>query len=114
MAQSGNARATLPAYPSNGQIAAGCMQRPVDCCTSPALSGVRLQIQACQCKASLTKACLACLQERVRWRREMDKAMDERDMLGTQLVRRNDELALLHEKLRLQEATIAQGRKAYE
>ena len=37
----------------------------------------------------------------------------DRDMLGTQLVRRNDELALLYEKLRLQEATIVQGRKAY-
>ena len=34
-------------------------------------------------------------------------------MLGTQLVRRNDELALLYERLRLQEATIAQGRKAH-
>lgn len=70
-------------------------------------------MQACECRVSITEACLACLQERVRWRREMDKVMDERDMLGTQLVRRNDELALLHEKLRLQEATIAQGRKAY-
>ena len=39
--------------------------------------------------------------------------MGDRDMLGTQLVRRNDELALLYKKLRLQEATIVQGRKAY-
>jgi hypothetical protein len=43
----------------------------------------------------------------------MDKATEERDLLGTQLVRRNDELALLREKLRLQEATIAQGRQAH-
>ena len=53
------------------------------------------------------------MQERLRWRRELDQAMGDRDMLGTQLVRRNDELALLYEKLRLQEATIVQGRKAY-
>ena len=52
-------------------------------------------------------------QERLRWRRELDQAMSDRDMLGTQLVRRNDELALLYGKLRLQEATIVQGRKAY-
>ena len=54
-----------------------------------------------------------CIQERVRWRRELERTVGDRDMLGTQLVRRNDELALLYEKLRLQEATIAQGRKAY-
>ena len=53
------------------------------------------------------------LQERVRWRRELERSVGDRDMLGTQLVRRNDELALLYEKLRLQEATIVQGRKAY-
>ena len=53
------------------------------------------------------------VQERLRWRRELDQAMSDRDMLGTQLVRRNDELALLYEKLRLQEAIIVQGRKAY-
>ncbi len=53
------------------------------------------------------------MQERVRWRRELERSVGDRDMLGTQLVRRNDELALLYEKLRLQEATIAQGRKAY-
>lgn len=52
-------------------------------------------------------------QERVRWRRELERAVGDRDMTGTQLVRRNDELALLYEKMRLQEATIAQGRQAY-
>jgi len=53
------------------------------------------------------------VQERVRFRRELDRSKGDRDILGTQLIRRNDELALLYEKLKLQEATITQGRKAY-
>lgn len=52
-------------------------------------------------------------QERVRCGRELEAAASDRGMLGSQLVRRNDELTLLYERLRLQEATIAQGRKAY-
>lgn len=53
------------------------------------------------------------VQERVRFRRELDRSKGDRDILGTQLIRRNDELALLYEKLKLQEATVTQGRKAY-
>nr|CCC95667.1 unnamed protein product [Trypanosoma congolense IL3000] len=34
---------------------------------------------------------------------------NERDMLGTQLIRRNDELALLYEKVRIQQETISRG-----
>ena len=34
----------------------------------------------------------------------------ERDLLGAQLVRRNDELALLYHKTRLQQAALAQAR----
>ena len=37
----------------------------------------------------------------------------DRDVLGSQLVRRNDELALLYEKIRLQQSTISQGNAAY-
>lgn len=32
----------------------------------------------------------------------------ERDMLGSQLVRQNDEVALLHQKIRLQQAALQQ------
>lgn len=32
----------------------------------------------------------------------------ERDLLGAQLVRRNDELALLYHKMRLQQSALAQ------
>lgn len=53
------------------------------------------------------------MQERVRFRRELDRSEGDRDILGTQLIRRNDELTLLYEKLKLQEATVIQGRKSY-
>ena len=49
----------------------------------------------------------------MRFRRELDRSEGDRDILGTQLIRRNDELTLLYEKLKLQEATVIQGRKSY-
>jgi chromosome segregation ATPase len=45
--------------------------------------------------------------------RAYDELLQERDILGTQLVRRNDELALLHEKLRIQRSTLAKGEGQY-
>ncbi len=33
----------------------------------------------------------------------------ERDILGTQLIRRNDEAALLYEKIKIQQMTLAKG-----
>ena len=38
----------------------------------------------------------------------------ERDILGTQLVRRNDELTLLHEKTKLQQSTLMKGEEHYK
>jgi len=35
--------------------------------------------------------------------------MAERDILGTQLIRRNDELALLYEKIKILQITLAKG-----
>ncbi len=35
--------------------------------------------------------------------------INERDILGTQLIRRNDELALLYEKLRIQDSALTRG-----
>lgn len=35
--------------------------------------------------------------------------ISERDILGTQLVRRNDELALLYEKIKIQQSTLNKG-----
>ncbi len=43
----------------------------------------------------------------------MEAVVRDRDVLGSQLVRRNDELALLYEKIRLQQSTISQGNAAY-
>lgn len=36
--------------------------------------------------------------------------ISERDILGTQLVRRNDELALLYEKIKIQQSTLKKGK----
>jgi len=51
--------------------------------------------------------------ERFRQQREYDVVINERDILGTQLIRRNDELALLYEKIKIQRAAISQGEVAY-
>lgn len=39
--------------------------------------------------------------------------MAERDILGTQLIRRNDESALLSEKIKIQQSTLGKGETAY-
>lgn len=36
--------------------------------------------------------------------------ISERDILGTQLVRRNDELALLYEKIKIQQSMLNKGK----
>ncbi|CAG2066612.1 unnamed protein product, partial [Timema podura] len=40
--------------------------------------------------------------------------MNERDILGTQLVRRNDELALLYEKIKILQSTLHKGEAQYD
>ncbi|XP_038070552.1 cilia- and flagella-associated protein 58-like [Patiria miniata] len=51
--------------------------------------------------------------ERLRQKKELDQVISERDILGTQLVRRNDELALLYEKIKIQQSTLAKGEMQY-
>lgn len=46
-------------------------------------------------------------------RREYDHAISERDILGTQLIRRNDEVALLHEKVKILKNTQNRGEVQY-
>jgi len=41
------------------------------------------------------------------------QVIGERDILGTQLVRRNDELALLYEKIKIQQSTLNKGELQY-
>ena len=51
--------------------------------------------------------------ERVKQQKEFEIVVNERDILGTQLIKRNDELTRLYEKIKLQQCTLAQGERAY-
>ncbi|TRZ01432.1 hypothetical protein DNTS_013435 [Danionella cerebrum] len=42
--------------------------------------------------------------EQIRQKKELDQVVSERDLLGTQLVKRNDALALLYEKIKIQQS----------
>jgi hypothetical protein len=53
------------------------------------------------------------LQEQLRQKKEYDIVIGERDILGTQLIRRNDELALLYEKIKIQQSTLNKGQLQY-
>merc|ERR1740121_2624254 len=47
--------------------------------------------------------------ERQNQRKEFEAVISERNILGTQLIRRNEELALLYEKIKIQESTLQKG-----
>ncbi|KAJ3258086.1 hypothetical protein HK103_004079 [Boothiomyces macroporosus] len=51
--------------------------------------------------------------ERIRQKKEYDCVVQERDILGTQLIRRNDELSLLYEKIKIQTSTLNKGEIQY-
>uniref|UniRef100_A0A8C6XVS3 Cilia and flagella associated protein 58 n=1 Tax=Naja naja TaxID=35670 RepID=A0A8C6XVS3_NAJNA len=51
--------------------------------------------------------------ERLRQKKELDQVISERDILGSQLVRRNDELALLYEKIKIQQSILNKGEIQY-
>ena len=51
--------------------------------------------------------------ERLKQQKEFEIVVSERDILGTQLIRRNDELTRLYEKIKLQQCTLSQGERAY-
>ncbi|CAM9395094.1 unnamed protein product [Choristocarpus tenellus] len=52
-------------------------------------------------------------EDALKQRKEYDQVINERDILGTQLIRRNDELALLYEKLKIQQSTLKKGEAGY-
>jgi chromosome segregation ATPase len=52
-------------------------------------------------------------QERLRQKKEYDVVINDRDILGTQLIRRNDELALLYEKIKIQQSILNKGQIQY-
>ncbi|KAJ3332380.1 hypothetical protein HDU76_000416 [Blyttiomyces sp. JEL0837] len=51
--------------------------------------------------------------ERIKLKKDYDGVVQERDILGTQLIRRNDELSLLYEKIRIQMSTLNKGEIQY-
>ncbi|EFN51138.1 hypothetical protein CHLNCDRAFT_141344 [Chlorella variabilis] len=52
-------------------------------------------------------------QARLRLKKEYDLVVGERDVLGTQLVRRNEELRLLYEKIKIQQSSLHRGQAQY-
>ncbi|NXC44608.1 CFA58 protein, partial [Penelope pileata] len=51
--------------------------------------------------------------ERLKQKKEYDRVITERDVLGSQLVRRNDEVALLYEKIKIQQSILNKGETQY-
>ncbi|NXM30225.1 CFA58 protein, partial [Oxyruncus cristatus] len=51
--------------------------------------------------------------ERLKNKKEFDKVLSERHALATQLIRRNDEVALLYEKIKIQQAILNRGESEY-
>merc|ERR1719198_2854075 len=52
--------------------------------------------------------------ERQTQRKEFEAVTSERNILGTQLIRRNEELTLLYEKIKIQESTLKKGEAQYK
>ncbi|CAE8705564.1 unnamed protein product [Polarella glacialis] len=52
-------------------------------------------------------------QERQAQLKELEGVIGERDILGAQLIRRNEELALLYEKIKIQQSTLQKGEIQY-
>jgi hypothetical protein len=44
-----------------------------------------------------------------KFRKELESALKEKDLVGTQLVRRNDEIVLLNEKLSILQIALDRG-----
>ncbi|NXM88623.1 CFA58 protein, partial [Oenanthe oenanthe] len=51
--------------------------------------------------------------ERLKQKKEFDNVLCERHALGTQLIHRNDEVALLYEKIKIQQAILNRGENEY-
>ncbi len=52
-------------------------------------------------------------QARLKLKQQYETVVSDRDILGTQLIRRNDELALIYEKIKMQQNTLAKGEAEY-
>ena len=52
--------------------------------------------------------------ERARQRKDYEMVINERDILGNQLIKRTDELHLLYEKIKIQQSGLAKGKIKYQ
>lgn len=52
--------------------------------------------------------------EKAKQRKDYEMVINERDILGTQLIKRNEELALLYEKIKIQKSTLKKGEMYYQ
>ncbi|CAH0721042.1 unnamed protein product, partial [Brenthis ino] len=90
---------------------------------------LRTEVQAGLTKLSEAKADIAALRQeearlnrivqegdtaRAKLLKELEGLINERDVVGAQLVRRNDEISLLYEKIRILEVTLHRGERQYE
>jgi len=52
--------------------------------------------------------------EKAKQKKDYEMVINERDILGTQLIKRNEELALLYEKIKIQKSTLKKGEMYYQ
>ena len=52
--------------------------------------------------------------QRTKLKEQYDMIVSERDILGTQLIRRNEELNMLYEKIKIQQSTLGKGEHQYK
>jgi len=53
-------------------------------------------------------------QEKQKQRKDYEMVINERDILGTQLIKRNEELQILYEKIKIQQSTLDKGEIYYQ
>lgn len=52
--------------------------------------------------------------EKLKQKKDYEMVINERDILGTQLIKRDEELALLYEKIKIQKSTLKKGENYYQ
>lgn len=52
--------------------------------------------------------------EKQKQKKDYEMVINERDILGTQLIKRNEELSLLYEKIKIQKSTLDKGEIYYQ
>ena len=53
-------------------------------------------------------------QEKLKQKKDYEMVIAERDILGTQLIKRDEELSQLYEKIKIQKSTLKKGDKYYQ